>query len=54
MSYMFSRCTSLISLPDISKWNTENIEKIADMFDECDLLLALPDLSNSDVTENEY
>ena len=27
---MFSRCSSLSSLPDISKWNTDN-----DMFDEC-------------------
>ena len=25
MSYMFSECKSLFSLPDISKWNTSNI-----------------------------
>ena len=27
MSYMFCRCSSLSSLPDISKWNTKNIAK---------------------------
>ena len=25
MSYMFSNCRSLSSLPDISKWNTNNV-----------------------------
>ena len=25
MSWMFSDCSSLISLPDISKWNTNNV-----------------------------
>ena len=28
MSYMFSKCSSLLSLPDISKWNTN---KVTDM-----------------------
>ena len=26
MSYMFNDCKSLSSLPDISKWNTNNVE----------------------------
>ena len=27
MSYMFYRCNLLLSLPDISKWNVENVTK---------------------------
>ena len=34
MIFMFSRCTSLASLPDISKWNTNNITDMSDMFSE--------------------
>jgi len=26
MSYMFYECSSLSSLPDISKWNTDNVK----------------------------
>ena len=29
MSYMFYNCSSLISLPDISNWNTENVENMS-------------------------
>ena len=25
---MFNNCSSLIAIPDISKWNTENLKKI--------------------------
>ena len=45
MSYMFCKCLSLQSLPDISKWNTSNITDMYDMFDGCKLLKALPDFS---------
>ena len=31
MSYMFYGCKSLSSLPDISKWNTNNINNIWSM-----------------------
>ena len=27
MSYMFNECSSLLSLPDISTWNTSNVTK---------------------------
>ena len=33
MSYMFSRCSSLSSLSDISKWNTKNFTNISGIFD---------------------
>ena len=32
MSNMFYGCNSLISLPDISKWNTSNVKSMSDMF----------------------
>jgi len=33
MSFMFEGCSSLISLPDISKWNTNNIKDMKGMFE---------------------
>ena len=45
MRYMFYGCSSLISLPDISKWNTNNVEFMSDMFIECFSLIYLPDIS---------
>ena len=35
MSYMFNRCSSLSSLPDISKWNTNNVTDMSYMLREC-------------------
>ena len=32
---MFSGCSSLLSLPDISKWNTKNVTNICYMFRNC-------------------
>ena len=45
MSYMFSECSSLISLPDISKWNTINVKDMSNMFENCSSLSSLPDIS---------
>ena len=44
-SYMFNNCKSLISLPDISKWNTSNIINMSNMFAGCVSLISLPDIS---------
>ena len=46
MSNMFSECTSLLSLPDISNWNTSNVTNMSCMFSGCTSLLSLPDISN--------
>ena len=35
MNHMFKGCSSLISLPDISKWDTKNITNMNFMFEEC-------------------
>ena len=40
---MFYKCNSLISLPDISKWNTTNVNDMSWMFYGCNSLISLPD-----------
>ena len=45
MSYMFKNCSSLSSLPDISKWNTQNVTDMSFMFCDCSFLSSLPDIS---------
>ena len=35
MSYMFCECSSLLILPDISKWNTNNVNNMNNMFYGC-------------------
>ena len=48
---MFSECKTLISLPDISNWNTENVTDMSNMFNECSSLITLSDISKWN-TEN--
>ena len=38
MSYMFYNCESLSSLPDLSKWNTDNVTDMSYIFHNCELL----------------
>ena len=55
MSYMFS--SSIISLPDISEWNTEKVIDINSIFYDCRLLKSLPDISTwntKNVTNMKY
>ena len=42
---MFCRCTSLNSLPDINKWNTNNVTDMSNLFAYCTSLKSLPDIS---------
>ena len=53
MGYVFSKCPSLTSLPDISKWDTKNNENLSNMFSHCFSLLSLPDISKWDTSKNE-
>ena len=56
-SFIFSQCNSLISLPDISKWNTINVTNMSNMFQECFSLTSLPDISSwntSNVKDMKY
>ena len=48
MSFIFNNCESLISLPDISKWNTKNVTNMSFMFNNCESLNNLPDISKWD------
>ena len=41
LSGMFHNCYSLISLPDISKWNTNNVYNMSGMFHNCCSLMFL-------------
>jgi len=45
MNGMFYECSSLISLPDISKWNTNKVINMSVMFRYCRSLSSLPDIS---------
>ena len=45
MSSLFLRCESLLSLPDISKWNTNNIINIMSLFEGCLSFKSLSDIS---------
>jgi len=45
MYAMFYGCSSLISLPDISKWDTSNITNMSCLFGECSSLIYLDDIS---------
>ena len=45
MENLFKGCSSLKSLPDISKWNTSNVTKMDNIFADCKNLLKLPDIS---------
>ena len=42
---MFYGCSSLISLPDISQWNTKNIFNLNSIFENCSLLTFIPNIS---------
>ena len=50
MSYMFSECYSLKSLPDISNWDTTKVTNMSGMFYNCSSLESLPDISNWNTT----
>ena len=54
MSRMFSECSSL---PNISKWNTNNVFNMSYMFYNCSTLTSLPDISKwntNNVTNMSY
>ena len=45
MSFMFSDCTSLLSLPDLPKWNIRNVTNMYKLFGNCSSLISLADIS---------
>ena len=45
MDSMFYGCSFLISLPDLSKFDTKNVTNMSSMFSKCSSLITLPDIS---------
>jgi len=45
MRRIFYNCKSLVSLTDITKWNTTNVTNISLKFYNCKSLVSLPDIS---------
>ena len=41
MSHIFDNCKSLTIIPNISKWNFQNVEDISWMFYNCESLISL-------------
>ena len=54
MNSVFNGCSSLISLPDISKWNTSDVVSKNKSFNDCSSLNSLSDISkwNTENVEN--
>ncbi len=50
MSYIFSKCSSLVSL-DISNWKTSNIENMRYMFNHCNFSSLPNEISNIDTSK---
>ena len=48
MNSLFSRCSSLKELLDISKWDTSKVINMSKMFNHCIELKELPEISNWD------
>ena len=48
---IFSNCKSLLSLPDISKWNTEKITDMSYMLTNCFSLSLIPNISKWNVNK---
>ena len=51
LSYIFSGCSSLISISGISNWNTNNVISMAHMFEGCSLLKNIDDISKWDTNK---
>ena len=54
MICLFSGCSSLISLPDISKWNTNKVTHMTEMFCGCSSLISLPDISKLNTNKVKF
>ena len=49
MNYLFNLYRFLISLPDISLWDTSNVTYMSGMFNKCHSLISLPDISKLNI-----
>ena len=51
---IFMNCSSLKSLPNISKWNIKNVLNINNIFKGCSSLLTFPDISKWNIHNITY
>ena len=51
---LFSGCSSLKELPDISKWNAKKANNFGSLFDGCSSLIKLPDISKWDTSNAKF
>ena len=54
--FIFNKCNSFISLPNISKWKTSNVTDMEEMFNELHSLISIPDIAkwdNSKIKNND-
>ena len=54
MESMFCRCNSLLSIPDINKWDTVKVNNMSKLFFGCTSLVALPDISTFNTINVEH
>ena len=54
MESMFSRCNSLLSLPDINKWDMVKVNNMSKLFFGCTTLKSLPDISTFNTINVEH
>ena len=54
ISFMFSGCISLVSLPDLSKWDISKVKDMRKMFEQCASLISLPDISKWNTSNVTY
>ena len=54
ISCLFYECSSLYSVPDISRWNTSNVINMSYLFGNCSSLTYLPDISNWNTSNVKY
>ena len=50
ISFMFSGCISLISLPNLSEWDISNVTMLNSLFNCCSKLISIPDISKWDTS----
>ena len=54
MICIFYNCSFLLSLPDISKWNTNNVKNMNYLFYNCSSLSSLPNISKWNTSNAVY
>jgi len=51
MDYMFSDCSSLVSINISSEWDTSKVTNMVGIFSNCKSLISLPDISKWDISK---